>query len=303
MLAATMKNTRAATANPQIQTRTPRVTATVAAALLLALAVAGFVKFRAAPAPPPPTQAGTVVDSKPVVQARELRYKVVQSYAHDRDAFLQGLLWHDGSLYESTGLEGKSTLRKVEFPSGKVLQLLKLPPNVFGEGLALVDDRLIQVSWTSQRAFVYDRATFKLLNELSYEGQGWGLTYNGQQLIMSDGTDVLTYRDPETFKPVRKISVTLNGRLLDQLNELEWIEGEVWANVWQTDLIVRIDPQTGQVKSFLNLAGILPQHLRNGKEDVLNGIAFDPKARRILVGGKRWPKLFEIQVEEMGLVG
>jgi glutamine cyclotransferase len=230
--------------------------------------------------------------------ARKLSYEVVSSYPHDPGAFLQGLVWHDGGFYEGTGLEGRSTLRRVEFPSGKVAKSISLAPDLFGEGLALVKDQLIQITWKSHRGFVYDRESFRLLREFQYDTEGWGITYDGKNLIMSDGSDVLTFLDPETFKPVRKLPVVMNGRPLPALNELEFIEGEVWANVWQTDAIVQIDPNSGQVRSYLDLQGILPLNLRTGNEDVLNGIAYDPQAKRIFVGGKFWARLFEIRVKE-----
>ncbi len=223
-------------------------------------------------------------------------YEVLGSYPHDPQAFLQGLVWHDGGFYESTGLHGRSSLRRVAFPSGEVVQQVELPDQYFGEGLALVGERLVQLTWRSKRGFVYDRATFALLGDFPYETEGWGLTYDGLSLIMSDGTDVLTFLDSDSYQPTRTLSVTLDGRPLQALNELEWIEGEIWANVWQTDLLVRIDPSTGRVTAVVDLAGLLPVDQRTGQEDVLNGIAYDPVGRRIFVGGKLWPRLFEIRV-------
>ena len=230
------------------------------------------------------------------VTARQRSYEVVGAYPHDPSAFLQGLVWHDGGFYESTGLEGRSTLRRVDFPSGNVVKSLPLAPDLFGEGLTLVSNRLIQLTWRSHRGFVYDRETFRLLREFQYDTEGWGITWDGTNLIMSDGSAALTYLDPETFRPVRRLPVTMNGQPLANLNELEFIEGRIWANVWQTDWIVCIDPNSGQVDSFLDLAGILPAASRIGSEDVLNGIAFDPQAKRIFVSGKCWPTLFEIRV-------
>ena len=223
-------------------------------------------------------------------------YEVLGSYPHDPEAFLQGLVWHDGGFYESTGLHGRSSLRRVAFPSGEVLQQVTLADTYFGEGLALVGDRLVQLTWQSKRGFIYDRVTFRLLGEFAYQTEGWGLTYDGASLIMSDGSDVLTFLDPDSYQPVRTLPVTLDGRPLRALNELEWIEGEIWANVWQTDRIVRIDPTTGQVTGVLDLTGLLPSDRRTGREDVLNGIAYDPDGKRIFVGGKLWPLLFEIRV-------
>lgn len=230
-------------------------------------------------------------------QARKAYYEVVNSYPHDPDSFTQGFLWRDGSFYESSGLVGKSKLRRLEFPSGRVLKEISLPPELFGEGLALVDTRLIQLTWTSHRGFVYDLETFRLLQEFSYDTEGWGLTYDGKNLILSDGSSVLFYLDPQTFKPVRKLAVTMNGSALTELNELEFIDGEIWANVWQTDLIVRIDPTSGRVISFLDLKGILAPSDRNGADAVLNGIAYDGEHKRIFVTGKLWPRVFEIKLK------
>lgn len=224
------------------------------------------------------------------------QYEVLAGYPHDRGAYLQGLVWYEGGFYESTGLNGESTLRRVAFPSGEVLQKVDLSREYFAEGLALVGDRLVQLTWRTKRGFVYDRETFNLLGEFSYETEGWGLTYDGTSLILSDGSDTLTFLDPETYQPTHTVGVTLNGRRVRELNELEWIEGQVWANVWKSDLIVRIDPTTGNVVGVLDLKGLLPPEVRTGSEDVLNGIAYDPATGRIFVGGKRWPTLFEIRV-------
>lgn len=232
--------------------------------------------------------------------ARQDAYEIVGNYPHDPTAFLQGLLWYDGAFYESTGSHGTgfSTLRRLEFPSGKILQSVKLATEYFGEGLTLVDNRLIQITWESKRGFVYDRDTFRLLREFSYDTEGWGITYDGKNLVMSDGSNVLTYLDPQTFEPVRKVSVTMNGRSVYEINELEFIEGEIWANVWHTDMILRIDPATGRVNSFLNLKGILPQEMRTDPEAVLNGIAYDAKDKRIFISGKLWPRIYEIKLKQ-----
>ena len=223
-------------------------------------------------------------------------YEVVASHPHDPNAFLQGLVWHDGGFYESTGLHGQSTLRRVAFPSGEVTQQISLSRQYFGEGLAMVGERLIQLTWQSKQGFVYDRTTFEQLGTFPYDTEGWGLAYDGTSLILSDGSDVLTYFEPEGFQPMHMLSVTLDGRPVHELNELEWIRGEIWANVWQTDMIVRIDPSTGQVTGVLDLTGLLPDEARTGREDVLNGIAYDPDGDRVFVGGKRWPLLFELRV-------
>lgn len=230
-------------------------------------------------------------------EAAQVSYEVVNSFPHDPTAFLQGLVWHDGFLYESTGLEGRSTLRRVEFPSGKVIKMTRLDPDLFGEGLALVGNRLIQLTWTTGKGLIYDRDSFSRIGEFTYDTEGWGLAFDGQNLIMSDGSNVLTYLDPQSFKPVKKLSVTMNGRPARQLNELEFIEGEIWANVWQSDLILRIDPATGRVTSYLDLKNLLPPQMRRGGEDVLNGIAYDAAQKRIFVSGKLWPRLFEIRLK------
>jgi glutamine cyclotransferase len=230
--------------------------------------------------------------------ARRLGYRVLASHPHDAKAFTQGLLWYDGGFYESTGLLGQSTVRRVAFPSGAVLQKTALSPDLFGEGLTLVGDDLIQITWQSQRGLVYERKTLKLKKQFSYEGEGWGITYDGRNLVMSNGSATLTYLDAKTYRPVRRLPVTLDGVPVEDLNELEWIEGKIWANVWQTDYIVRIDPATGKVTGVLDLSGLLSATQRSGREDVLNGIAYDVQKKRIFVTGKLWPRLFEIRIDE-----
>ncbi|MGQ3054837.1 MAG: glutaminyl-peptide cyclotransferase, partial [Roseateles sp.] len=223
-------------------------------------------------------------------------FKVVQSYPHDPDAFTQGLFFHAGHLYESTGLRGRSSVRKVELTTGRVLQAVALPPEVFGEGIARWGDRLIALSWQEQTAFVLDLKTFKLWRKFNYAGEGWGLTSNERELIMSDGTAELRFLDPLSFKVLRRLRVTAGGQPVAQLNELEWIDGQVWANVWQTDRIARIDPGSGRVLGWIDLAGLLPAAQRRGYDDVLNGIAYDAAAKRLFVTGKLWPRLFEIEL-------
>jgi len=269
------------------------------AALALAASAALFI-FASMRSGPESQSNGTTVNETTTAsdeRARQDSYEVVNSYAHDSTSFTQGLLWHDGGFYESTGQYGQSKLRRLEFPSGKVLKEISLTPELFGEGLALVDGRLIQLTWKSHRGFVYDLNTFRLLQEFSYDTEGWGLTYDGQNLILSDGSSDLFYLDPQTFKPVRKLAVRINGQPIRELNELEFIDSEIWANVWQTDLIVRIDPSTGRVASFLNLKGILAPSDRTGGESVLNGIAYDGDKKRIFVTGKLWPRILEIKLK------
>jgi len=229
--------------------------------------------------------------------AQKAPYEIVASYPHDAQAYTQGLLWYNGGFFESTGLYQHSTLRRVEFPSGNVLKSIRLAPDIFGEGLASVDDKLIQLTWKGGKGFVYERDTFKLLREFNYDTEGWGITYDGKNLIMSDGSSTLFFLDSETFKRVKTLNVTMNGAPLQNLNELEFIDGEIWANVWFTDVIVRIDPATGRVTSYLDMKGLLPTDQKREEDDVLNGIAYDPDGKRIFVGGKRWPKLFEIKLK------
>lgn len=232
-----------------------------------------------------------------VTEAKKVEYEVVGSYPHDPQAFLQGLVWHAGGFYESTGQYGSSTLRRVEFPSGKVLQSKKLSANFFGEGLALIGNKLYQLTWQEKKAFVYDKDSFELLQEFSYPMEGWGLAYDGKHLILSDGSNSLTMLDPQSFKTVRRLPVTMDGKPVQSLNELEFIEGEIWANIWHQDLIVRIEPENGRVKSYLNLQGILGAEQQSGSEAVLNGIAYDAPTKRIFISGKLWPKLFELRLK------
>ena len=254
---------------------------------ILLVAVLSAAKA-AGPAPPDHVRQSTEV-------ARQLRWEVVRSTPHDPDAFLQGLVWYENGFFESTGRYGRSTLRRVEWPSGRVLRRVDLPPDVFGEGLARVGNRLVQLTWRSGRAFVYDVATLRLLREFRYKGEGWGLTFDGVSLILSDGTNVLTYLDPERFTPTRKLVVTWNEQPLQNLNELEFIDGMVWANVWYTDFVVQINPGSGRVASYLDLTGLGGSESRP-EGAVLNGIAHDPATGRVWVSGKLWPMLYEIRV-------
>jgi len=226
-----------------------------------------------------------------------LGYQVVNGYPHDRDAFTQGLVYLDGVLYEGTGLEGESTLRQVDLDTGEVLQSRALDEEHFGEGIAVVGDRIYQLTWRTGICFVYDRETFDLLATFSYPTEGWGLTTDGERLIMSDGSSRLTFRDPATFEEIGHVDVRDGGMEVDALNELEYVDGEVWANVYTTDYVVRIDPGTGSVTSWIDLTGLLSDEDRAGEEvNVLNGIAHDPASDRVFVTGKLWPRLFEIEV-------
>ncbi len=220
-------------------------------------------------------------------------YAIVRAYPHDPAAFTQGLVYADGVLYESTGLYGRSSLRRVALETGEVLQQRDLPAEYFGEGLALFDGRLIQLTWQNNIGFVYDAASFALQQTWTYPTEGWGLTHDGTHLIMSDGSATLRFLDPRTFQAQREVLVTDGGRPVGWLNELEYVNGEVFANVWQTDWIARIDPQTGRVLGWIDLSGLLAPEERQGA-DVLNGIAYDAQNGRLFVTGKLWPKLFEI---------
>jgi glutamine cyclotransferase len=226
-------------------------------------------------------------------------YRVVHTYPHDRDAFTQGLIFRDGFLYESTGLNGRSSIRKVALTTGRVLRRRAIDAQYFGEGLVDWGDRLISITWQSQRGFVFGLDDFAPRSSFSYEGEGWGLTRDASRIIMSDGSDRLRFLDPNTLRQVGDLSVTLNGRPLRNLNELEWVEGEILANVWQTNWIARIDPASGAVTGLIDLRGLLPPaDFEPGHTDVLNGIAYDAARRRLFVTGKNWPKLFEIELVE-----
>ena len=223
-------------------------------------------------------------------------YRIVHTYPHDPKAFTQGLIYLNGYLYESTGLEGQSTLRKVDLQTGKVLQRYDLAPDIFGEGLTNWKNTLIQLTWKAGNAFVYDRATFHLLQTFHYGGEGWGLTQDGTHIIMSDGSSSLRFLDPQTFQEVKHVVVIDGGVEVHDLNELEYVRGEIYANVWQTDLIAIISPKTGQVTSWVDLSGLRPASTRGDSDAVLNGIAFDAARSRLFVTGKLWPKLFEVQL-------
>ncbi len=226
-------------------------------------------------------------------------YRVVNVYPHDTGAFTQGLFFRDGGLYESTGHLGRSSIRRVSLETGKVLRKYDLADKYFGEGIVDWNDRLISVTWKSETGFVLGLDDFKEQDTFSYSGEGWGLTRDDSNIIMSDGTDRLRFLDPETLDEVKSVPVTLRGRAVRSLNELEWIEGELFSNVWQTDWVLRIDPDTGVVAGLVDLSGLLPDAVRrSGSVDVLNGIAYDVETKRIFVTGKFWPSLFEIELIE-----
>lgn len=236
----------------------------------------------------------TVAQRKPApVQS----YRIVATFPHDTSSFTQGLVFAGGELYESTGLHGESTLRRVDIATGRTLQRLDVPAEYFAEGLALVGDELLQLTWQTRIGFVYDRQTFTQKRTFPIETEGWGIAYDGtSRLVMSDGSDTLTFLDPKTLAVAKTLRVQDAGRPVGSLNELEWIEGEIWANVWMTDRIARISPATGEVNAWIDLSTLFPPSQRMPPADVMNGIAYDQATRRIFVTGKKWPKLYQITV-------
>ena len=225
-------------------------------------------------------------------------YKVLRYFPHDPETFTQGLVFDEGVLYESTGGEGKSDLRRVDLENGTVLDSLPLPDKDFGEGLTVWKDRLIQLTWRSNVGYVYDKRDLRKIREFHYEGEGWGLTHDGRYLIMSGGSSTLRFLDPETFEVARTLLVKDHGRPVSDLNELEYVKGEVYANVWQSDRIARISPKTGEVVGWIDLKGLLKNAPpKPGRPNVLNGIAWDAGRGRLFVTGKLWPWLFQIEVK------
>ncbi len=226
-------------------------------------------------------------------------YRVVKAYPHDPNAFTQGLVFHQGLLYESTGLRGRSSLRRVELETGRVQNVVHLPSRYFGEGLTLWRGKLIQLTWESGEGFVYDRRDFRKLKGFKFRPEGWGITHNGTFLIVSDGTSTLRFWDPETFAEVKRIKVRHDGVAITQLNELEFVKGEIYANIWETDYIARISPETGEVVGWVDLKNLLGPTGSTPPPGVLNGIAHDPFQDRLFVTGKLWPRLFEIELIPM----
>lgn len=222
-------------------------------------------------------------------------YRIVATYPHDSSAYTQGLFWLDGHLYESTGQVGRSTIRRVRLEDGSVLQSVPIPPGQFGEGIVNWGGEIVSITWTDGVGYRWDRRTLRRLGEWRYPGEGWGLTQNGRELIMSDGTAELRFLDPATLAERRRIPVTINGQPLARLNELEWVNGEIFANVWMTGFIARIDPASGSVTGVIDLRPLAVEN--NAVEDnVLNGIAYDAARDRLFVTGKNWPRLYEIDL-------
>lgn len=224
-------------------------------------------------------------------------FKIVRSYPHDPQAFTQGLLYRDGFIYESTGLNGKSSIRKVQLETGKVLQIRDIPPQYFGEGMTDWNGTLVSLTWRSQTGFVFDLNTFEPRGQFEYPGEGWGLAQNGKELILSDGSATLRFLDPRTFLEVRRIKVTADGIAVDQLNELEVVDDEIFANIWQTNTIARINQQSGKITGWIDLGKLYAEAGRGPAGDnVLNGIAWDSAKKRLFVTGKLWPRLYEIKL-------
>ncbi len=235
--------------------------------------------------------------SLPQAALADTRWTLVKSYPHDPSAYTQGLLFDGGQLYESTGQVGESSIRIVRLKDGKVLKKADVPPPYFGEGLALAGDRLISLTWRHQRGFLWDRTTLRKLGEWRYSGEGWGLANDGKRLILSDGTPTLRFLDPRTLEETGRIAVTYDGKPVPLLNEIEVVDGEILANVWMTPRIARIDPATGAVIDWIDLSALVAKAgQQNDYDNVLNGIAWDARGKRLFVTGKRWPKLFEIKL-------
>lgn len=223
-------------------------------------------------------------------------YTIIRKYPHDPKAFTQGLVFDNGTLYEGTGLHGRSSVRIVDLVTGNVSKMKLLPHKFFGEGITVIDDRLIQITWKSREVFVYDKISLERLDSFEISTEGWGLTHNGSHLILSDGTSTLYFLDSTTYKVVNKVTVTDNGVNITRINELEYIKGKIYANIWQTDLIAIIDPEQGNITGWIDLEGLKDQLDYSTSIDVLNGIAYDRENDRIYVTGKLWPNLFEIRL-------
>jgi glutaminyl-peptide cyclotransferase len=240
-----------------------------------------------------PAQTASRTTSK---QTPTYGYEVVEAYPHDETAFTQGFVYHNGFFYEGTGLQGRSSLRKVRLETGEVLQRIDLPYEYFGEGIAIVRDQILELTWKSQVGFVYDLRTFRQLRQFSYPGEGWGLTSNGADVYMSDGTADIRILDAATLREKRRIHVHDGPKPINQLNELEFVEGQIFANIWQTNRIARISPQTGEVVGWIDLSGLLSPMYQLQPGAVLNGIAYDSARKRLFVTGKLWPRLFQIRL-------
>ncbi|MFM9852205.1 MAG: glutaminyl-peptide cyclotransferase [Sphingomonadaceae bacterium] len=250
-------------------------------AFLALIMMSGCGATKAPPAPPPPIQ----IDE----------FRVTALYPHDRSAFTEGLFYRDGHLYESTGLEGKSTISKVDLKTGKILKSTRIPRALFGEGIVDWQSQIISVTWKTGVGFRWDINTFAPVSRFTYKGEGWGMTQDGTNLILSDGTPTIRFLDPETFAERKSIRVTFKGRPIPDLNELEWVKGKIFANVWQSNFIVVIDPASGTIERVLDMSPLVKASGRGSGGDVLNGIAYDAETGRLWVTGKNWPTLFELK--------
>lgn len=240
--------------------------------------------------------AASEVAQPAIITPKKYNYIIRNTYPHQRSSYTQGLFWYDGSLWESVGEYGHSKMMRVELESGRAMKSVSLPKREFGEGAVLLDSTIYQITWREGVAHVYDVPSLKERTTLRYSGEGWGIATDGKWLYMSDGTDKIYKLDPATFKRVATIAVTFNGQALGMINEMEWIDGKLWANVYLTESIVVIDPATGQIEGVLDLTGLLSEAEMEPTTDVLNGIAYDEATGRIFITGKKWPKLFEIEV-------
>lgn len=231
-------------------------------------------------------------------KVKQYKVQVVKEYTHDTGAYTQGLFFNNGTFYESTGQFGESSFRIVDLPTGEVVKKLKFAHKYFGEGSVILGDKMYMLTWQNKVAFIYDANTLEYIQTYSYPREGWGLTTDGKSLIASDGTARIYFLSPE-LKLQKSITVTLNGRPQLYLNELEWIDGKIWANIYTSDLIVIIDPSSGNVEATVDCSGLLPKELRAPNTDVLNGIAYDPAGKKIYLTGKYWPRLYEVKLEEL----
>ncbi len=239
---------------------------------------------------------GRDAGSRHALRVPEYTFEVIRTFPHDPRAFTQGLVFHNGFLYEGTGLKGRSSLRKVRLETGEILQRVDLAPEIFGEGITIVKNEVVQLTWQSEEGFVYNLSDFRLLRRFTYKGEGWGLGTDGHVIFMSDGTAEIRVLDPATLTEKRRFTVHDGSRRVSQLNELEFVEGELFANIWQTDRIARISPQSGEVLGWIDLQGLLSPVYQLESGAVLNGIAYDSERKRLFVTGKLWPKIFEIEL-------
>jgi len=238
--------------------------------------------------------------TRPEEPDTEHAYTIVNTFPHDPEAFTQGLVYHEGRLYEGTGLRGQSSVRIVELETGEITKIHRLPPDYYGEGITIHGDTIIQVTWQSRVGFIYDMDSLEALDNFSLSTEGWGLTSDGASLILSDGTPTLRFLDPETFQETRTIEIRDDDEQVSLINELEYINGEIFANIWQTDMIARIDPVSGSVLGWLDLSGLREHIAEDASIDVLNGIAYDDETGHLFVTGKLWPLLFEIELTPIG---